>query len=123
MCGMSDDPSMHDAPEPRDPALVIEERMNRMERGILLANFYSANRGWRGAQVADILDNLRGVDSDLDLVEPLIRAYPEIDPALLGTAVRAAVWVTEAFRWGATRSIATVEPMAVRLATSTGAYS
>lgn len=119
MCSMSDDPSMNDvdpvesrsmakrvaiqrgeemptfgakADPGRDPALVVDDLLTPPERRTLIDNFIRLNpRGFRGARASDMLDMLTGVDSDLDLVEPICDANPEIPVPLLATAVRAAV--------------------------------
>jgi hypothetical protein len=70
-------------------ALAVPE-VNRLK-----ATFFRLNPGWRGAEVADILANLNSVDSNLGIVESLYAAHGShvTEPGLLGTAVRAVVWM------------------------------
>ena len=58
-----------------DPALAIQNAMTAEERTAFLANFTKINPHWRGAHVADVLDELANRDAHLSAIEPMQEAH------------------------------------------------
>jgi hypothetical protein len=72
--------------------LAVEAAMTEDQRTEFMRRFLSVNPGWRGAEVADVLDNLQESDSDLGWVEPFMQRHPDLAARPgCGCAIRALI--------------------------------
>ena len=78
-----------------DPALAVQNVMTEKEKISFLANFIKINPHWRGAHVADVLDELANRDAHLAIIEPLAAEHGcEVGkPGLFTAATLAIVYI------------------------------
>lgn len=94
-----------------DPCLAIEAAMTEEQRQAFLGRFYRLNPHWRGARVADILDELDNADANLEVTEPFFERHSDLlsIPAAPGRGHPAALAVL-ALHWSGDQ----ISPEAVR---------
>jgi hypothetical protein len=77
-----------------DPVRAVTRALSPAQQVTIVRRFTTLNPNWRGAEVADILDDLDNIDSDLGVIEPFFEAHPEIIGPGAGIAARALIWST-----------------------------
>lgn len=79
-----------------DPLIAIEKALPRSLRDIFLSNWFALNPQHRGAQVADVLEQLVDSDSNLEVTEPLLAKWSnasEVARSLLRPAILALYYI------------------------------
>lgn len=75
-----------------DRALLICDRLSAANRKAIVERFCAINPHWRGAEAADIIDELDNNDSNLVEVELAWERFPQLRLPGFGMAVRALYW-------------------------------
>lgn len=77
-----------------EASLAVEAAMTEDEKAKFLIVFCDLNPHYKGAHVADVLDELNGRDAHCDQVELMLQTHvPAEDDVLVATAIRACLYL------------------------------
>jgi hypothetical protein len=83
------------------PVSAVTRALTEAQRDAIVERFTALNPHYRGAECADILDELAESDSDLGQTEPFFDDHPDLLVDGAGVAARALIWAGQSLSEGA----------------------
>lgn len=88
--------------------LKAQEALTADQQKTFLENFCAVNPRYKGAHVADVLDELNNTDAHIDVVEEIADHDTELDGRIVATATRVCIWLygNQNVTWARVHSLA-----------------